>query len=403
MPPFGPPQNVGPPNTTPARPSTVPFTSQQQPPFATRPSSFASGPPSGSLGPPLGTTPPNLPPQASTARPSGLGSPPFTGTAPVPPRICGSPSPEGTVGATSMPAVGPFSQAPIVRPFSGSAHTSSPGFMRPSPSFRPPPPFASGGSPPPTVPLLVYATTDTAKSGSQSEGSVRPSYPGQAPTFSPSVATPAGNFPGPSTTRPGAPPPGVVPRAVIPPFGPPQNAGPPNTTPARPSAVSFTGQQQLPFAARASSFASRPPSGSLGPPLGTTPPNLPPQASTARPSGLGSPPFTGTAPVPPAYPCGRHPLYVHFQEVLIPVLQVLCGHLHHFHLLRLLLPEVALPQPVPLLVYSPDRHGQIRVVHGCQGSEPWGSLLFRDAEHNISGTWDLIERYTVKERELLLC
>ncbi|KAL9256724.1 transport protein SEC24 C-like protein [Drosera capensis] len=188
MPPFGPPQTAVPPNTTPAGPSTVPFAGQQQPPFAARVSSFASRPPSGSLGPPSGTTPLNFP-QASTARPSGLGSPPFTATAPVPsaypvagsvsngnPGLSGGnfprpvpgglpgtsfgappfpssggtrPSLEGTMGVTSMPAVGPFSQAPIARPFSGSAHTSSPGFVRPSPSLQPPLPFASGGSPPP--------------------------------------------------------------------------------------------------------------------------------------------------------------------------------------------------------------------------------------------------------------
>ncbi|GAB2215973.1 hypothetical protein Droror1_Dr00023739 [Drosera rotundifolia] len=156
------------------------------------------------------------------------------------------------------------------------------------------------------------------------------------------------------------------------------------------------------------------------PSFGNNTSELPSQASTARPSGLGSPPFTAdllrsllayrTAgsvsngntglseeisldQVPEGclehrlvhllflllevqgprrkglwvqHLClqlgrfHRHPLYVHFQEVLIPVLQVLCGHLHHFNLLHLLLPKVALPQPVPLLVYSPGRHGQIR-------------------------------------------
>ncbi|KAL9258600.1 transport protein SEC24 C-like protein [Drosera capensis] len=188
----------------------------------------------------------------------------------------------------------------------------------PAPPGAPRPNYPHSSAPPPNYNPNIPRTPDQSLSQnfqnlqinqpfyapnlpSSSGGSVRPSYPGQAPTFPPSGATPVGNFPGPSTTRPGAPPPGVVPRAVMPPFGLSQNAGPPDTTPARPSTVPFAGQQQPLFAARPSSFASRPPSGSLGPPLGTTPPNLP-QASTARLSGLGSPPFTGTAPVPPAYP-----------------------------------------------------------------------------------------------------
>ncbi|GAB2298232.1 Protein transport protein Sec24C [Dionaea muscipula] len=186
MPPFGPPQNAVPSNIAGTRSSTSSFPSQP-PPFAHRPSP-ASTPSSGPVGPPFGTPSPAFPTSQvmrppSTARPSGLGFPPFSasghagpvsngppgipggkfpgalpgalprgmpGVAPIPSPGGGHPSIVEPLGPPSTTAVGPFSQAPTVRALPGSVRVGSPGIMPSSSSSQPPPPFSSGGSFPPS-------------------------------------------------------------------------------------------------------------------------------------------------------------------------------------------------------------------------------------------------------------
>ncbi|GAB2282340.1 Protein transport protein Sec24C [Dionaea muscipula] len=154
--------------------------------------------------------------------------------------------------------------------------------------------------------LQINQPPNAFTSPSSLVGPIRPPSSGQVPPFPASGTTPIGNFPSRSPiNRPGVPPPGVIPRAVMTPFGPPQNAVPPNATPARPSTGSVAGHPPS-FAPRPSPPASTPLGGIGGPPLRSPPPTFPASQvmhapSSARPSGLGSPPFSATGPVPPAY------------------------------------------------------------------------------------------------------